>query len=212
MPTVAELRKRAAHVSLGTDSTGRLSPAAHYWTLYTGVPVGEHGLTYPFMWSPEAQRIRPAGWFPQPQTVWGRAVGSGGRCLVVDAYELEAPVAVDGVVSRWVAVPKPRDEPSGVVAGRSPQPARRAHRRAGLGRRGVRGSVAETARIARPPAPGGAASGGSSGPGPGRPRRLRRRLGHLERAPPRRSSALGPARQWWRHDAWRRCGWSWTKR
>ena len=45
MPTVAELRKRALRVSLGTASTGRLSPAAHYWTLYTGVPAREHGLT-----------------------------------------------------------------------------------------------------------------------------------------------------------------------
>ncbi|MDX6388641.1 MAG: hypothetical protein QOD85_2443 [Gaiellaceae bacterium] len=103
LPALAALRARGEWYDLETPATH--FPAASYATLYTGLPIPEHGLYYAFQWAPDQQRIRWRGTFPQPTTCWERLAAAGKRSLVIDPYECEPPRLTNGVVlSGWQLV------------------------------------------------------------------------------------------------------------
>lgn len=89
LPTVAGLRDRGIWHDLEAPAT-QFAAGAQY-TLYSGVPVEDHGLFYPFQWNPEEQRVRYMDAFPAPTTVWERLGRSGTRTLAVDPYESREP-------------------------------------------------------------------------------------------------------------------------
>src|SRR5437867_3514815 len=64
---------------------------ATYFTLYGGKPVEDHGIYFPFMWSPTDQRVRKQDDFPAPEPVWDRIGRAGLKSLIVDPYEGRAP-------------------------------------------------------------------------------------------------------------------------
>lgn len=100
MPRLAALRRDGVELRLAT-------PASHFHagafaTLWTGLPVGEHGLHYPFMWDAGEQRVRYCDHFPTPPALWERVSAHGGRVLVVDPYEASRPGPVAGLcLSGW---------------------------------------------------------------------------------------------------------------
>jgi predicted AlkP superfamily phosphohydrolase/phosphomutase len=103
LPALAALRARGRWYELETPATH--FPAASYATLYTGMPIPEHGMYYAFQWAPEQQRIRWRGTFPQPTTCWERLAAAGKRSLVIDPYECEPPRVMNGVaLSGWQVV------------------------------------------------------------------------------------------------------------
>ena len=53
---LAALRARGRWLALETPATH--FPAGSYASLYSGLPVSEHGLYYAFQWAPEQQRVR----------------------------------------------------------------------------------------------------------------------------------------------------------
>lgn len=89
LPTVARLRDRGIWHDLHAPAT-QFAAGAQY-TLYSGVPVEDHGLFYPFQWSPDEQRVRYMDAFPAPTTVWERLGRTGTRTLAVDPYESRQP-------------------------------------------------------------------------------------------------------------------------
>ena len=60
-------------------------------TLYSGVELADHGLFYPFQWSPLDQRVRYMDAFEAPAPVWERLGRHGTRTLAVDPYESRPP-------------------------------------------------------------------------------------------------------------------------
>src|SRR5947209_2695876 len=125
LPALAGLVERGRWI--GLDSPARHFAAGSFWTLYTGLPVGDHGIYYPFQWSPWEQRLRVVHDLPQPESVWERLARSGRRCLVVDPYEAVPPRGVEGlavsgcqfrnrvVLPRWS-----RGDARGIAVGESP--------------------------------------------------------------------------------------------
>ncbi len=100
LPRLAEVRRGSTRVELSTP--GAQFPAGIFPTLWSGVPLLEHGLHYPFMWDAPAQRVRHVDSFPQPLTMWERVSSAGGRALVVDPYEAaRSPKTVGLVVTGW---------------------------------------------------------------------------------------------------------------
>lgn len=100
VPRLTELRHSASAVELTTPAS--FFPAGAFPTLWSGVPLGEHGVHYPFMWDARAQRVRYVDAFPAPEMLWDRVSRAGGKVLVVDAYEAPPPVSADGlVISGW---------------------------------------------------------------------------------------------------------------
>lgn len=101
LPTLAGLRERGRWHDLATPATHFAAGAFH--TLYSGVPLADHGLVYPFQWSPRDQRARYMTAFPGPAPVWERLSRLGHRTLAIDPYESRPPEAPPtGVfVSGW---------------------------------------------------------------------------------------------------------------
>ena len=89
LPMLAGLRERGTWHDLEAPATAFAAGAQH--TLYSGVPLGEHGLFYPFQWSPHDQRVRFMGDFPAPPPIWERLGPHGTRTLAVDPYESRPP-------------------------------------------------------------------------------------------------------------------------
>lgn len=103
LPALAELRARGRWHELETPATH--FPAATYASLYSGLTVPDHGMYYAFQWSPEEQRVRWRGTFPQPRMLWERLASAGKRTLVVDPYECEPPRVLNGVaLAGWQLV------------------------------------------------------------------------------------------------------------
>jgi predicted AlkP superfamily phosphohydrolase/phosphomutase len=90
LPTVAALRGRGVWHELEAPAT-QFAAGAQY-TLYSGVPLADHGLFYPFQWSAEEQRVRPMLAFEAPQPIWEPLGRRGTRTLAVDPYESRAPI------------------------------------------------------------------------------------------------------------------------
>jgi predicted AlkP superfamily phosphohydrolase/phosphomutase len=100
LPALQALRER------GEWRTLRRPPmdveAGAYQTLYSGMPLSEHGLYFPFQWSATDQRLRYIHAFAAPEAVWVRVARAGGRSLVVDPYEARIPRVTAGVhLSGW---------------------------------------------------------------------------------------------------------------
>jgi predicted AlkP superfamily phosphohydrolase/phosphomutase len=114
LPTLHRLRERGTWTPLETPATH--FPASCYPTLYSGLPVGQHGFYYPFMWKADEQRVRFTDALPHPESVWDRIGRHGKRALLIDAYEAPPPTALDGVwLSGWQLVNRivlpPRSRP-----------------------------------------------------------------------------------------------------
>ncbi len=130
-PRLTELRQGASAVELSTPAA--LFPAGVFPTLWSGVPLAEHGLHYPFMWDAGSQRVRSIEGFAPPTMMWDRVSEAGGRVLVVDPYESSKSRSVDGlVISGWQFANRIVLRPSSLPAGAR----RRWERRLGSGGRG----------------------------------------------------------------------------
>jgi predicted AlkP superfamily phosphohydrolase/phosphomutase len=100
LPNVAGLLERGRRFELETPA--RDFPAGAFYTLHSGVDIGDHGIFYPFQWDPEHQRARPADRFDAPPAVWERLARAGRRTLAIDPYECRAPERYEGtLVSGW---------------------------------------------------------------------------------------------------------------
>ena len=100
LPTLADLISRGRWLDLETPATH--FPAASYFTLYSGVPVVDHGRYHAFQWQPAEQRSRWRGDRPGPMAVWERVARDGRRVLVLDPYESLRPEQLNGIaVSGW---------------------------------------------------------------------------------------------------------------
>jgi predicted AlkP superfamily phosphohydrolase/phosphomutase len=89
LPTLASLRGRGEWTSLDAPATQFAAGAQH--TLYSGVPLEDHGLFYPFQWDAEDQRVHYMDHFHAPAPVWERLGREGKRTLAVDPYESRPP-------------------------------------------------------------------------------------------------------------------------
>ena len=100
LPHLAEILARGRRAELATPATDFAAGA--FQTLYSGVELADHGIFYPFQWSPSEQRARPAGAFTAPPAVWERLARIGLRTLAIDPYEIRPPAEASGVyVSGW---------------------------------------------------------------------------------------------------------------
>ncbi len=100
LPNLRALRERGTELRL--ESPAEHFPASAYQTLYRGVEVGDHGLFYPFQWSPAKQSIRLAGEFGAPPPIWERLAEAGRSTLAIDPYECHAPgESVGMLVCGW---------------------------------------------------------------------------------------------------------------
>jgi hypothetical protein len=95
LPALAALRSRGTWLHLDT-------PAVHFegaaaYSLSTGIDLGQHGLYYPWIWSPREQRVRFFDDVPAPEAVWDRLGRSDRKSLVIDPYEMRAPQAIKGL-------------------------------------------------------------------------------------------------------------------
>ena len=120
MPVFAELRDRGTVVSL--QSPARCFSAASFMSLWTGFEPESHGHYYPFVWSPEKQRVVPARNIATPPGFWETAAAKGARVIVIDPYEGPRPAApVTACVSGWQlrnrVVLERWDSPAGVSRG-----------------------------------------------------------------------------------------------
>jgi predicted AlkP superfamily phosphohydrolase/phosphomutase len=89
LPVLAGLRQRGVWHDLDAPATQFAAGAQH--TLYSGVELGDHGLFYPFQWSPADQRVQYMTAFDAPAPVWERLGRRGTRTLAVDPYESRPP-------------------------------------------------------------------------------------------------------------------------
>ncbi len=118
MPNLAGLRERGDAQSVRVPRLLELMEPATFYTLAMGVPAEEHGRCLPFVWDPDAMRMRTALRTPV-RAVWDRMTGAGLRSLVIDAYEIPAPDRIDGAFIRGlqhrnrVSVPR-ADVPAGL--------------------------------------------------------------------------------------------------
>jgi predicted AlkP superfamily phosphohydrolase/phosphomutase len=100
LPNVAALAERGRRLELETPA--RDFAAGAFYTLYSGVEIGDHGIFYPFQWDAPRQRVRPAGDLDAPPAVWERLAGAGRRTLAIDPYECRPPARYEGtLVSGW---------------------------------------------------------------------------------------------------------------
>ena len=83
--TISNLRARGHWYDLETPAA--TFEGATYFTLYSGVAVGDHCLYFPFMWSAPDQRARRQDGFPAPEPVWDKIGRAGYRSLLIDPYE-----------------------------------------------------------------------------------------------------------------------------
>ena len=89
LPNLAGLIERGERTELETPALDFAAGA--FYTLYSGVELGDHGIFYPFQWSPAEQRARYATAFEAPPPVWERLADSGLRTLAIDPYESRPP-------------------------------------------------------------------------------------------------------------------------
>jgi predicted AlkP superfamily phosphohydrolase/phosphomutase len=94
LPALASLRQRGRQIQLQTPA--RDFAAGAFYTLYSGVELGEHGIFYPFQWDPAGQRARYATAFEAPPAIWERLAPAGVSALVIDPYECRPPGAING--------------------------------------------------------------------------------------------------------------------
>ena len=100
LPALAELTRRGHRIELATPASDFAAGAFH--TLYSGAELGDHGLFYPFQWSPRDQRARYTTAFAAPPAVWERLGEAGLRTLAIDPYESRPPERAEGTfVSGW---------------------------------------------------------------------------------------------------------------
>ncbi|HEX5376491.1 MAG TPA: alkaline phosphatase family protein [Solirubrobacterales bacterium] len=96
LPNLEALRARGRGIDL--EGPAEHFPASAYQSLYRGVEVGDHGLFYPFQWSPAGQSIRLAAEFGAAPAIWERLARRGRSTLAIDPYECHAPEAAEGVL------------------------------------------------------------------------------------------------------------------
>ncbi len=89
LPGLAALRERGLQHRLDAPAT-QFAAGAQY-TLYSGVPIEEHGLFYPFQWDPSEQRVHYMEHFEAPPPIWEQLGEYGVRTLAVDPYESRPP-------------------------------------------------------------------------------------------------------------------------
>jgi predicted AlkP superfamily phosphohydrolase/phosphomutase len=100
LPNLAALRERGRTLELETPALDFAAGAFH--SLYSGVELGDHGIFYPFQWSPGDQRALYASAFDAPPAVWERLARGGLRTLAIDPYESRPPADANGVfVCGW---------------------------------------------------------------------------------------------------------------
>lgn len=100
LPTFAELRRRGEWRRLETPATH--FPAAAYFSMHSGLTVGDHGFYFPFQWSAPEQRLKYRLEFGPPPVMWERLTAAGRRSFVVDPYEFGPPSKLLGLgVSGW---------------------------------------------------------------------------------------------------------------
>jgi predicted AlkP superfamily phosphohydrolase/phosphomutase len=111
---------RASGTGLALETPALHFPAGVYPTLWSGVPLAQHGIHFPFMWSAPDQRVRFHSSFPYPAAMWERLAQSRATCVVLDAYESPTPKAIDGLYLRgWQfrnrVVLQPAGSPKGAL-------------------------------------------------------------------------------------------------
>lgn len=99
MPNLAGLRERGSTHRVEVSRLLTLMEPATFYTLAMGVPAELHGRCLPFAWDPAAMRMRPAT-RPALPAVWDRMTRAGRHSLVIDAYEIAEPAAIDGAFIR----------------------------------------------------------------------------------------------------------------
>jgi predicted AlkP superfamily phosphohydrolase/phosphomutase len=100
LPNLARLSERGRRIELETPA--RDFAAGAFYSLYSGVDIGDHGIFYPFQWAGQEQRLRPAGELDAPPAVWERLAEAGKRTLALDPYECREPERFEGtIVSGW---------------------------------------------------------------------------------------------------------------
>jgi len=98
LPHLRGLRASGTELTLATPAS--YFPAAVYPTIWTGIPLEQHGIHFPFMWNASEQRVRLHTSFPHPVAMWERLAQNGVRCVVLDAYESLVPKTIDGLYLR----------------------------------------------------------------------------------------------------------------
>ncbi|HZR94673.1 MAG TPA: alkaline phosphatase family protein [Gaiellaceae bacterium] len=94
LPALAELHERGRRHPLALSAT---SVDTGHFSLYSGLPLQEHGLHYLFQWDASEQRIRYVHDLTVPDGFWEQF---GSSALVIDPYEGCAPRARDLVFAR----------------------------------------------------------------------------------------------------------------
>jgi len=109
---------RASGTQLPLETSASHFPAGVYPTVWSGVPLEQHGIYFPFMWSAAEQRVRFHMSFPFPIAMWERLARSGVRSVVLDAYESPVPETIDGLYLRgWQFRNRIVLRPAGAPAG-----------------------------------------------------------------------------------------------
>jgi predicted AlkP superfamily phosphohydrolase/phosphomutase len=100
LPVLQELHRRGHRYELETPASH--FPASTYFSMHSGLDVGDHGHHFSFQWSPHEQRVRHRHEFGAPTVAWERLAAVGKRSLVVDPYELTPPRTFAGrAISGW---------------------------------------------------------------------------------------------------------------
>ncbi|HEX6116626.1 MAG TPA: alkaline phosphatase family protein [Solirubrobacterales bacterium] len=100
LPNLSSLAERGRRVELETPA--RDFAAGAFYTLYSGIDIGDHGLFYPFQWDARRQSVRQAGELEAPPAIWERLAIAGRRTLAIDPYECRPPRRHQGTfVSGW---------------------------------------------------------------------------------------------------------------
>ena len=95
LPNLAALEEGGYRHELDTPAVDFAAGA--FYSLYSGVELGDHAIFYPFQWSAPDQRARYATAFEAPPAVWERLARQGLRTLAIDPYESRPPAAANGV-------------------------------------------------------------------------------------------------------------------
>lgn len=100
LPNLAALGEGGRRLELETPAVDFAAGA--FYSLYSGVELGDHGIFYPFQWSAPEQRARYATAFEAPPAVWERLAAEGLRTLAIDPYESRPPQRANGtIVCGW---------------------------------------------------------------------------------------------------------------
>ncbi len=100
LPNLAALEAAGRRHELETPAVDFAAGA--FYSLYSGVELGDHAIFYPFQWSAAEQRACYATAFEAPPAVWERLARSGLRTLAIDPYESRPPSDANGIfVCGW---------------------------------------------------------------------------------------------------------------